>query len=123
MLFFITIFILSGINIAILLSKRVSKARLLSEEELELVINSKDNNFFKEVSNYLFIPVFNFWDTVIVPQIYHKSEKTAHRVRIYTLKIERMLHKFANYIRGRRELKINGSASVYLKDLNNKVKK
>lgn len=122
MTIYLIIFILSAGGIIFLTTKQSLKIKAINEEELRAAEQVSNVQFLKSFLEEIFTPVYDFWDTKIIPKIYHKSEKTTHRVRILTLKAERILHKLANYIRGKRELKINGNASVYLQNLNSKVK-
>jgi hypothetical protein len=123
MIFFITTFILSGIGIAVMLSTQVLKIKKLPSKELKSAEYVSNAHFLKDILKNLFIPVYNFWDIKIIPRIYHVSEKIAHKMRIYVLKTEKSLLKLTNYIKGKREIKNNGNASKFLRNLNKKIKK
>ena len=122
MTFFITTFILSGVGIAAILSRQALKIRKLSDRKLKskVLLNA---DFFKKILEYYFVPIYNFWDMKIVPKIYHRGEKTTHRMRLYMLKAERKLLNFTYYIKGKREIKTNGTTSEFIRNLNDKIKK
>lgn len=114
----IYIAILSAAGIAILVSKEVFFARAMPKEEFERKL-SESKPLFYDLNARILIPVAVFLHDSLSPKIYKEFEIIVSKFRINVLRVERLLLRLANYIRGKREVKINGNKHPYWNQVNN----
>jgi hypothetical protein len=119
-MFIITLILLSiasfGLMVFFILN-RLDYVRAMPEEEFSSRLKSSQP-VFTDVYFYIALPASNFFRTFVLPKIYKEFEKTISRFRINVLKIESLLLRLTNYIRGKRKVCDNGDSSKYWKDMN-----
>ena len=102
---------------AFLILRELEGVRALGEYEfLNRLKLSK--SFFSDFHQQIIIPAINFWQSSLLPRIYKEFEKIIGRFRIHILKIENLLFKLANYIRGKRKTENNNHQSPYWREIN-----
>ena len=104
--------LLSAIGIVFLISKGVSFARSLPKEEFERRL-VQTRPVFHDINAKIIIPFAVFLHDTLSPKIYKEFEIVISKFRINTLRMERLLLQLANYIRGKREVKMNGNSHPY----------
>ena len=104
--------LLSAAGIAFIFSKGVSFARALPKEEFERRLN-ETKPIFHDINARIIIPFAVFIHDFLSPKIYKEFEIIISKFRINTLRMERLLLQLANYIRGKREVKMNGNSHPY----------
>ena len=109
---FIYIALLSAAGIAFLFSKGVSFARAMPKEEFEQRLN-ETRPVFHDINARIIIPFAVFLHDSFSPKIYKEFEIIISKFRINVLRMERLLLQLANYIRGKREVKMNGAGHSY----------
>lgn len=110
--------LLSAGGIAFLFSRGVSFARAMPKEELERRL-SETRPVFYDINARIIIPVIVFFHDSFSPKIYKEFEIIISKFRINVLRVERLLLRLANYIRGKREVKMNGNSHPYWNQINN----
>lgn len=108
----IYIAILSAAGIAVLVSKEVFFARAMPKEEFERKFGELRPIFY-DLNARILIPAAVFLHDSLSPKIYKEFEIIVSRFRINVLKVERLLLQLANYIRGKREIKLNNNKHPY----------
>ncbi len=108
----IYIAILSAAGIAALVSKEVFFARAMPKEEFERRL-SESRPIFYDFNARILIPAAVFLHDSLSSKIYKEFEIIVSKFRINVLRVERLLLRLANYIRGKREVKINGNSHPY----------
>src|SRR3989338_7690280 len=103
----IYIALLSAGGAAFIFSRRVFSARAMPKEEFERRIN-ETRPVFHDINVRIIIPFFVFFHDSFSPKIYKEFEIIISKFRISALRMERLLLRLANYIRGKREVKMNG---------------
>src|SRR3990167_6217408 len=109
---FIYIALLSAAGIAFLFSKGVSFARAMPKEEFERRLN-ETRPVFHDINARIIIPFAVFLHDSFSPKIYKEFEIIISKFRINVLRMERLLLQLANYISGKREVKMNGNSHPY----------
>ena len=109
---FIYIALLSAAGIAFLFSKGVSFARALPKEEFERRLG-ETRPVFHDINTRIIVPFAVFLHDSLSPKIYKEFEIVISKFRINVLRTERLLLRLANYIRGKREVKMNGNSHPY----------
>ena len=109
---FIYIALLSAAGIAFLFSKGVSFARALPKEEFERRLG-ETRPVFHDINARIIVPFAVFLHDSLSPKIYKEFEIVISKFRINVLRTERLLLRLANYIRGKREVKMNGNSHPY----------
>ena len=104
--------ILSAAGIAALIFRGMFLARMMPKEELEKKINESKSVFY-DINAKIFVPTAVFLHDSLSPKIYKEFEIIISKFRINVLRTERLLLQLANYIRGKREVKINGGKHPY----------
>ena len=104
--------LLSAAGLVFLFSKGVSFARALPKEEFERRLN-ETKPVFHDINARIIIPSAVFLHNFLSPKIYKEFEIIISKFRINTLRMERLLLQLANYIRGKREVKMNGNSHPY----------
>jgi|SRR3989339_140254 len=108
----IYIALLSAAGIGFLFFKGVSFARAMSKEEFERKLNETKPVFY-DINAGIVIPFAVFLHDSFSPKIYKEFEIIISKFRINALRMERLLLRLANYIRGKREVKMNGAGHSY----------
>lgn len=119
-MFITTLILLSFASLGLmvfLVFNRLDRVRAMPEEEFLSRLKSS-RPVFTDVHFYIALPASNFFRTFVLPKIYKEFEKTISRFRINVLKIESLLLRLTNYIRGKRKVCDNGDSSKYWKDMN-----
>jgi len=109
---FIYIALLSAAGIVFLFSKGVSFARALPKEEFERRLG-ETRPVFHDINTRIIVPFAVFLHDSLSPKIYKEFEIVISKFRINVLRTERLLLRLANYIRGKREVKMNGNSHPY----------
>jgi len=109
---FIYIALLSAAGIGFLFFKGVSFARAMPKEEFERKLNETKPVFY-DINAGIIIPFAVFLHDSLSPKIYKEFEIIISKFRINALRMERLLLRLANYIKGKREVKINGAKEAY----------
>ena len=108
--------LLSAVGAVFLFSRGVSFARALPKEEFERRF-SETRPVFHDINARIIIPFAVFLHDSLSPKIYKEFEIVISKFRINVLRIERLLLQLANYIRGKREVKMNGNSHPYWNQL------
>lgn len=108
--------LLSAAGIAFLVFKGVSFARAMPKEEFERRLN-ESKPIFHDINARIIIPSVVFLHDSLSPKIYKEFEIIISKLRISALRAERLLLRLANYIRGKREVKMNGNSHPYWNQL------
>ena len=109
--------LLSAAGLVFLFSKGVSFARALPKEEFERRLN-ETKPVFHDINARIIIPFAVFIHDFLSPKIYKEFEIIISKFRINTLRMERLLLQLANYIRGKREVNMNGNSHPYWNQIN-----
>ena len=109
--------LLSAAGLVFLFSRGVSFARALPKEEFERRLN-ETKPVFHDINARIIIPSAVFLHNFLSPKIYKEFEIIISKFRINTLRMERLLLQLANYIRGKREVKMNGNSHPYWNQVN-----
>lgn len=104
--------ILSFAGASFLVSRRAFSARTIPETELRREL-SETISVFYEIKTRLIIPPFVLMHDTFSPKIYKEFEIIISKFRINMLRAERQLLNLANYIRGKREMKMNNDGHPY----------
>jgi hypothetical protein len=124
MIFFLIILLISIAGLALLFIKRFLVFKTVSKEEIFSRYNSA-KPFWSEFRELFVVPTIRVHQEKVRPATYKEIEKMARRFRISVLKIECLLTRFTDYIRGKRVMSINGNKcgcankSSYWEQLNN----
>ena len=113
---FIYIALLSAAGIAFIFSKGVSFTRAMPKEEFERRLG-ETRPVFHDINARIIIPFAVFLHDSFSPKIYKEFEIVISKFRINVLRTERLLLSLANYIRGKREVKMNGNSHPYWNQL------
>ena len=113
----IYIALLSAAGVAFLFSRGVSLARAMPKEEFERRLN-ETKPVFHDINARIIIPFAVFLHDSLSPKIYKEFEIVISKFRINVLRMERLLLQLANYIRGKREVKMNGNSHPYWNQVN-----
>lgn len=95
-----------------LFSKGLSFARALPREEFERKLN-ETKPVFHDINARIIVPFAVFLHNSFSPKIYKEFEIIISKFRLNVLRMERLLLQLANYIRGKREIKMNGNNHPY----------
>ena len=109
--------LLSAVGAVFLFSRGVSFARALPKEEFERRFN-ETKPVFHDINARIIVPVAVFLLDFLSPKIYKEFEIIISKFRINVLRMERLLLQLANYIRGKREVKMNGNSHPYWNQVN-----
>ena len=104
--------LLSAAGIAFLVWRGVSFARAMPKEEFERRLGESKPLFY-DINARIIIPSAVFLHDTLSPKIYKEFEIAISKFRINVLRTERLLLQLANYIRGKREVKMNGNSHPY----------
>jgi hypothetical protein len=117
MIYFLFILLFSLAGLAVLLGRRYLQIKNLSREELLIRLN-ETRDFWIDFHELLIMPMIRVYSEEIRPFTLKEIEKIARRTRIMNLKLECLLLRFTNYIKGKRELRNNGKCqSSYWQEL------
>lgn len=113
---FIYTAIFSAIGLIVLTGRAVADVRKINKEEFRArFIEMKP--FFHDLNVRAVFPMRMYLSVIILPKIYKEFEIVISKFRINVLRIERMLLHLAHYMRGKREVKINGGSHPYWDNL------
>jgi hypothetical protein len=124
MIFFLILLLISIGGLALLFIKRFSILKTVPKEEIFSRYNS-ERPFWSDFHNLFVAPTIRVHQEKVRPTTYKEIEKMARRARIIMLRIECLLTRFTDYIRGKRVASINGNKcgcankSSYWQQLNN----
>jgi len=104
--------VLSFAGASFLISRKAFYARMIPREEFEQKLN-QTVPVFHDIGTRIIIPSIVFLHNALSPKIYKEFEIIISRFRINVLRAERHLLHLANYIRGKREMKINDGKHPY----------
>ena len=110
--------ILSFAGASFLISRKTFCARAMPREEFEEKLNGTAP-VFHDISARIIVPFVVFLHDTFSPKIYKEFEIIISRFRINVLRAERQLLHLANYIRGKREVKISEGNHPYWNQLGN----
>ena len=102
----------SAAGVIFLFSKGLSFARALPREEFEQKLN-ETKPVFHDINAKIIVPFAVFLHDSFSPKIYKEFEIIISKFRLNVLRMERLLLQLANYIRGKREIKMNGNSHPY----------
>lgn len=80
---------------------------------------NETQDFWSDFYELLIIPSIRFYQGKIIPFLLKEVEKIARRLRIINLKLECLLLRFTNYIKGKRELQNGKCSSAFWQELKN----
>lgn len=113
---FIYTAVFSAIALIVLVGRAAADVRNINKEEFRArFIETKP--FFHDLNVHFVFPLMRYLSIVILPKIYKEFEIVISKFRINVLRIERILLRLAHYMRGKREVKINGGAHPYWNNL------
>ena len=84
----------------------------MPKEEFERRLGESKPLFY-DINARIIIPSAVFLHDTLSPKIYKEFEIVISKFRINVLRMERLLLQLANYIRGKREVKMNGNSHSY----------
>lgn len=102
----------SAAGAVFLFSKGLSFARALPREEFERKLN-ETKPVFHDINAKIIVLFAVFLHDSFSPKIYKEFEIIISKSRLNVLRMERLLLHLANYIRGKREIKMNGNSHPY----------
>ena len=108
---------ISIVALVALLAPGFFRIKDLKKEEIQASLNSA-KPFWLDFHNLFVIPIVRVYQENVRPTTYKEIEKMARRFRIITLRIECLLMRFTEYIRGKRTVACNGHKSHYWEQLN-----
>jgi len=117
MIFFLILLAISIVALVVLLAPSFFRIKDLKKEEIQASLNSA-KPFWLDFHNLFVIPIVRVYQENVRPTTYKEIEKMARRFRIITLRIECLLMRFTEYIRGKRTVACNGHKSHYWEQLN-----
>ena len=112
------LFLISFAGLAIALVRGILRLRTIPKEEL-LIRYNETKPFWSDFYELLVVPAARVHQEKVRPKVYKEIEKMARRFRIIFLRIECLLLRFSEYIRGKRTMQNNGHKSHYWEQLNN----
>ncbi len=118
MIFFLILLAISIVSLVALLAPSFLRIKELRKEEIQINVNSV-KPFWLDFHNLFVVPVVRVHQENVRPTTYKEIEKMTRRFRIIILKIECLLMRFTEYIRGKRTIAANGHKSHYWEQLNN----
>ena len=118
MIFFLILLLVSSAAVIALFAKDYSRVKSLGEEEISSRLDST-KPFWSDLHNLFVVPTIRVHQERVRPTAYKEIEKMARRFRIVALRVECLLMRFTEYIRGKRTLQSNGHKSHYWEQLNN----
>lgn len=106
----------SVIGLVVLTGRAVADVKKINREEFKArFIETKP--FFHDLNVRAVFPLMRYLSIIVLPKIYKEFEIVISKFRINVLRTERMLLHLAHYMRGKREVKINGGAHPYWNNL------
>lgn len=114
-IFIITAFV-AMLGMVFMISRHLPYLRKITHEQINYKM-SRSRSLRGTIYNITINPFINLWHKHLHAELLNLLMKIIKRFRIIILKIERILFKFTNYIRGKHEAKKNGETK-YWKDIN-----
>ena len=118
MIFPLILLVAAFCTLAVLLGCGFLRVRNFSKEEL-LNRLGETNSFWSEFHGFFVSPVVRIHQESLRPKIYKEIEKLTRRFRIVALRVECLLMRFSEYLRGKRTMQGNGHKSHYWEQINN----
>ncbi len=118
MIFFSILLFLSFAAIAVMATRGRLPIRFSSKEEISSRVESM-RPFWNDLHDLFVVPTVRVHQEKVLPITYKEIEKLVRRFRIIVLRIECLLMRLTEYIRGKRTLPANGHKSHYWETLNN----
>jgi hypothetical protein len=118
MIFFLILLLISVGALTMLLAKNFLSLKSLPKEEILSRFNSA-KPFWNDFNDLLVAPTVRVHQEKVRLATYKEIEKLVRRFRIIVLRIECLLLRFSEYIRGKRVMPSNGHKSHYWEQLNN----
>ncbi len=118
MIVFLILLTISIVVLAALLVPSFLRIKGLQKEEIQASFNST-KPFWVDFHNLFVVPVVRIHQENVRPKTYKEIEKMTRRFRIIVLRIECLLLRFSEYIRGKRVMSSSGHKSHYWEQLNN----
>jgi hypothetical protein len=118
MIFFLILLLVSCGGLVALLMRGFPRLKTFPKSELLSRCDSA-KPFWQDFYEFLVVPAIRIHRENVRPTAYKEIEKMARRFRIVVLRIECLLLRFAEYIRGKRVMSSNGHKSHYWEQLNN----
>ena len=118
MIFFLILLAISVSVLIALLAPSFLRIKGLKKEEIQAGLNST-KPFWFDFHNLFVAPAVRVHRENVRPTTYKEIEKMARRFRIIVLRVECLLLRFSEYIRGKRVMSSNGHKSHYWEQLNN----
>lgn len=103
---------------AVVLARRLVGIRDMADNEI-ISRSALERPFWIDFYEIIFIPGLRFYQSEVPPFYLKEIEKMTRRFRIIMLRLECLLMRFGEYIRGKRVLSSNGHKSHYWEELNN----
>jgi hypothetical protein len=118
MIYFLILLLISIGVLALFFGKRFLELKAIPKEEI-LSRHDSAKPFWSEFHSLFVVPTIRVHQEKLRPTTYKEIEKMARRFRIILLRIECLLMRFTDYIRGKRMMATNGHKSHYWEQLNN----
>lgn len=118
MTIYIVLLFFSGAGSAAIIARNILRMHRIYQKNGQDFDLAVVYSFFDEAEQRVVVPIKNFWEYRFIPFIYKEVEKFSRQFRIYILKLENKLFRFHGYVRGKRIIKENGTASEYMRKLN-----
>lgn len=115
------LFLISFVGLAVVLGRGISRLKAIPKEEF-LPRYNETKPFWSDFYELVVVPASRVHQEKVRPKVYKEIEKLARRFRIIVLRIECLLLRFSEYIRGKRVMPpngMNGRKSHYWEQLNN----
>lgn len=107
----------SGLGLAYIIAKHLNYVREATHEEI--IVKVEETKSLRVIFyKYILLPILDIWNSRVKIWLYQNIEKLAKKFRIVVLRVERLLLRFTNYIRGKHEVERNGNQSEYWKNMN-----
>lgn len=120
MIFFIILLVVALIGLIIIFSRHYISIKNFSDKEL-LSRFGETVPFWNDFYDFFVVPAARVHQEKVRPATYKEIEKLARRFRIIVLRVECLLLRFSEYIKGKRTMPCNGNGhkSHYWEQLNN----
>ncbi len=120
MIIFIVLSAVALVSLAVLFSRRYMSVKNFSHGELLSRFN-ETAPFWSDFYALFVVPVERVYQEKIRSATYKEIEKLARRFRIIVLRVECLLLRFSEYVKGKRTMQNNGNGhrSHYWEQLNN----
>lgn len=112
------VFLLAALcGLAVLLGPGFLRLKNFSEEELAGGL-AETGSFWAEFRGFFILPIAQIYGEKFRPKTYKEMEKMTCRFRIIVLRVECLLMRLSEYLRGKRIMSSNGHRSHYWEQFN-----